>query len=81
MTLDEFRACHIGVSIEEWEKIIKRRQKRDNRIRKISDQIFECKDALEVLADEKGSKRWNKWNDKLIALEEELWNLKYGKCV
>lgn len=75
VTLSEFLAIPSGMSIEEWDKELKRQKRVDNKIRRISDRIFECDDALEVLADEKGSDRWNRWNterEQLINQREQL---------
>ena len=75
MTLDEFFNIPKGMSMEEWEKELKRQKRQDRKKRKLSDQIQECEDALEVLEDEKGSDRWVKWNDRLTELQGKLGEL------
>ncbi len=75
MTLEEFMAIPKGMTIEDWDKELKRQKRLDSQFRRISDRICECEDALEVLADEKGSDRWNRWNterEQLLTKREEL---------
>ena len=76
MTLQEFMACPRDIPMEDWEKAIEARHKKERKIRRLYEKVQECEDALEVLADEKGSDRWNKWNNRLTELNEELWRIK-----
>lgn len=60
MTLSEALAIPKGMKFEEYEKLLKDKQKLEKQITKASAEIdFEI-DSLEVLADEAGSDRYNK---------------------
>ena len=86
MTLAEALAIPKGMKFEEYEKLLKDKQKLEKQIAKASAEIdFEI-DSLEVLADEAGSERYNKHLQnkqkaetrrksalkKLMAIEERL---------
>lgn len=60
MTLVEALSIPNGMDFEEYEKLLKDKQKAEKQIAKASEDIdFEI-DALEVLSDEVGSERYNK---------------------
>ena len=60
MTLEEMLAMPKGMKFEEYESLLKDKQRLEMQIRKASDIIFAENDSLEVLADEIGSERYNK---------------------
>lgn len=60
MTLEELFRIPKGMGLEEYENLLKEKQKLENRIRKASDTIFIEADSLEVLSDEVGSERYNR---------------------
>lgn len=60
MTLKELFRIPKGMSLEEYESLLKKKQKLEKRIRKASYTIFDEADSLEVLSDEVGSERYNK---------------------
>lgn len=60
MTLEEMLAMPKGMKFEEYESLLKDKQRLERQIRKASDIIFAENDSLEVLADEIGSERYNK---------------------
>ena len=72
MTLEQFLAKPEYMSIEQWEKQLARNKKADKRLKKLTEQRDQCYDALEVLADEKGSDRWQRWSDKLVETLTEI---------
>lgn len=72
MTLQELMAWPSGMTLEEYQKHLASERRRVRRINKIADQIQECEDALFVLEDERGSERWNRWNDKLTSLRGKM---------
>lgn len=59
MTLHEFLLKPIPMSLEEYEKILKEKHRLENQITRESNKIFDEEDALEILADEVGSERYN----------------------
>ncbi len=71
MTLEELFAMPVGMSLEEYQEHLKQEKKKSKTLYRLSVQIQECTDALEVLADEEGSDRWNKWKTKLDKLLEK----------
>ena len=77
MTIAEALNIPKGMSFEEYEKLLKNKQKLEKQISNISNDIdFEI-DSLEVLVDEKESERYNKHlqnKQKLEAKREKLQN-------
>lgn len=67
MTLAEALCIPKGMDFEEYEKLLKEKKKLEKQIDKLSDDILDEEDSLEVLADEVGSDRYNKH---LIAKEK-----------
>ena len=59
MTLHEYLLKPILMSLEEYEKILKDKHKLEKQITRESNKIFDEEDALEILADEVGSERYN----------------------
>ena len=60
MTIAEALSIPKGMDFEEYEKLLKDKQKLQKQIAKASDTIQSEVDSLEVLADEVGSERYNK---------------------
>ena len=60
MTIAEALSISKGMDFEEYEKLLKDKQKLEKQIAKTSDTIQSEVDSLEVLADEVGSERYNK---------------------
>ena len=60
MTLTEALSIPKGMDFEEYEKLLKDKQKLEKQIAKASDTIQSEVDSLEVLSDEVGSERYNK---------------------
>ena len=60
MTLEELLVMPIGMSLEEYQRLLKEKKKLKNKIANASATIFAEEDSLEILADEVGSERYNK---------------------
>lgn len=60
MTITEALSIPKGMDFEEYEKLLKDKQKLEKQIAKASKDINFEVDSLEVLEDEKGSERYNK---------------------
>ena len=60
MNLEEFLTMPVGMTIEEYQKLLKEKSRLESQIRKASDLICIENDSLEVLSDEVGSERYNK---------------------
>ena len=60
MTITEALSIPKGMNFEEYEKLLKDKQKLEKQIAKASDIIQSEVDSLEVLSDEVGSERYNK---------------------
>ncbi len=60
LTFAEFLAIPIGMDFKEYEKLLNDKRKLEKQITKISNDIYSEEDSLEILADEKGSERYNR---------------------
>lgn len=60
MTITEALSIPKGMKFEEYEKLLKDKQKLEKQIAKASDTIQSEVDSLEVLSDEVGKERYNK---------------------
>ena len=60
MTITEALNIPKGMDFEEYEKLLKDKQKLEKQIAKVSDTIQSEVDSLEVLSDEVGSERYKK---------------------
>lgn len=60
LTLAEFLAMPIGMSFEEYDKLLADKRKLEKQITIASNTIYSAEDSLEILADEIGSERYNK---------------------
>ena len=81
MTIQDLLNMPKGISLEEWEKRIKKRDSLRKRIRYLCNKRSDIMDVLDVLQDEMGSERWNvkmdllsEMNNKIRVLENELEN-------
>lgn len=76
MTLSEFLSMPKGMKPDEWEAELKRRNKINDRLRKLSTERYDLLDALDVLKDEVGSDRYNKKKSRLSEVETKIEKLK-----
>lgn len=60
LTFAEFLAIPIGMDFKEYEKLLDDKRKLEKQITKASEAIDSEEDSLEILADEIGSKRYNR---------------------
>ena len=60
MTLTEFLAMPKGMNFQEYEQLLKEKQKLEKQIAKANSVICDEEDSLGVLADEVGSELYNK---------------------
>ena len=60
-----------GMDIEEYNKLLKKQKRIKNRLKKVSNLIYEENDSLDVLIDEIGSDRYNRHLEKKQELENE----------
>ena len=77
MTIEEALNIPKGMDFEEYEKLLKDKQKLEKQIAKASKDIDFEVDSLEVLSDEAGSERYNKHlqiKQKAEAKREKLQN-------
>ena len=61
MTLTEFLNMPNGMTIDEYEFLINKKYKLEKRIMKLANEIFDAEDSMEILSDEVGSDRYNKY--------------------
>ena len=71
MTITEFLSMPNGMSIEEYEHLISKKHKLEKRIFKASNDIYDAEDSLEVLCDEVGSDKYNKYLSKKQNAEDK----------
>lgn len=81
MTIQDLLKIPKGISLEEWEKRIKKRDSLRKKIKTLWNKHYDIMDALDVLQDEVGSERWNtkrnllsEVDNKIKVLEDELEN-------
>lgn len=60
MTISELLAMPKGMRFEEYESLLKEKERLKKQIKKASDTIFDEDDSLAILANEVGSERYNK---------------------
>ena len=72
MTMTELLAMPKGIGLQEYERLLKDKQKLERKIRKTSDIIFAEEDSLAILADEVGSERYNKHLENKRKAEDAL---------
>lgn len=71
MTLEELLKMPKGMSIEEYNKLLKKQKRIKNRLTRVSNLIYDEEDSLEVLSDEVGSDLYNRHLEKKQELENE----------
>lgn len=76
MTLSEFLSMPKGMKPDELEAELKRKNKINNQLRKLSTERYDLLDALDVLKDEVGSDRYNKKKSRLSEVEAKIEKLK-----
>jgi len=72
MTLAEALAIPVGMDYEEYGKLLRKRKRLAGRIRNLNNAIQDAEDALDVLDDERGSERWQKWVLRKAQFEQDL---------
>lgn len=72
MTIQEFLTIPVGVTPEDWEKELKRRKRIRNKIYKLAVLLQDYEDKLDVLDDERGSKRWNDTQENIVHTREQI---------
>lgn len=72
MTMDELLSWPKGISLEEYQKQLRKEKRKRSRIRKLANEIDELEDALQVLEDEHGSERYIRKAKRLAEIKEEL---------
>ena len=72
MTIQEFLTMPVGMNPEDWDKELKRRKRIRNKIYKLAVLLQDYEDKLDVLEDEKGSKRWNDTQENIVHTREQI---------
>ena len=72
MTIDELLSWPKGISLEEYQKQLRKEKRKRSRIRKLANERDELEDALQVLEDEHGSERYIRKAKRLAEIKEEL---------
>lgn len=72
MTMTELLSWPKDISLEEYQRQLRREKRKNGRIRKLSEEAYDIEDALQVLEDEKGSERYIGKAERLKAIKEEL---------
>ncbi len=76
MTIQDLLKMPKGMKPDEWEAELKRRNKINNQLMKLSTERYDLLDAIDVLKDEIGSDRYNKKKSRLSEVEAEIEKLK-----
>lgn len=71
MTFEELLNMPLGMSIEEYTKLLKKQKRIKNRLTKVCNLIYDEEDSLDILSDEIGSDRYNRHLKKKQELENE----------
>ena len=72
MTIQDLLNIPKGISLEEWEKRIKKRDLLHKKIKTLWNKHYDIVDALDVLQDEMGSERWNAKRDLLSEVDNKI---------
>lgn len=75
MTIEQILSWPKGMSLKEYEKLLQEQEKTKKRIRRLSNEMYELEDALQVLEDEHGSERYNKKARRLEKAKAEIQRL------
>lgn len=76
MTIQDLMRMPKGMKPDEWEAELKRRNKINNQLRKLTTERYDLLDALNILKDEIGSDRYNKKKSRLSDVEAKIEKLK-----
>ena len=76
MTMEELLRWPKDMSLEEYQKQLRREKRRKNRLWKLIEEQYELEDALQVLEDEKGSERYNRKAQRLEEVKAEINKIK-----
>lgn len=60
ITIEEVLACPKGMSVEEYHLLLEKQEKRNKRLRRLSQERDFLLDGLAILSDEVGSDRYQK---------------------
>lgn len=72
ITIEEVLACPKGMSIEEYHLLLEKKEKRNQRLRRLSLERDFLLDGLVVLSDEVGSDRYQKKWKRLQKVKAEI---------
>lgn len=72
ITIEEVLACPKGMSIEEYHLLLEKKEKRNKRLRRLSQERDFLLDGLAVLSDEVGSDRYQKKWKRLQKVKAEI---------
>lgn len=72
MSIEQALSCPRGMSIEEYSRFLERQEKRNQRLRRLSQERDFLEDGLAVLSDEVGSDRYQKKAIRLQQVLEEI---------
>ena len=72
MTIDELLRWPKGMSLEEYQRQLRREKRKNSRIRKLREEQYDLEDALQVLEDEKGSERYIRKARRLEEIKTEI---------
>lgn len=72
ITIEEVLACPKGMSIEEYHLLLEKQEKRNKRLRRLSQERDFLLDGLAVLSDEVGSDRYQKKWKRLQKVKAEI---------
>lgn len=72
MNIAELLTMPKGMSVEEYESLLKKKKRLEKQLAKIQDDIYFAQDALEILRDEVGTERYNKRIKEKEQLEKKL---------
>ena len=61
MTMTEFLGMPNGISLDEYEFIIDKKHRLERQIVRAVNSIYDAEDSLEVLSEDVGSNRYNKY--------------------
>jgi len=76
MTIDELLRWPKGMSLEEYQRQLRKEKRKKNRLWKLIEEQYDLEDALQVLEDEKGSERYNRKAQRLEEVKAEISKIK-----
>lgn len=60
MTLSEVLACPVGMSFEEYGRLLRKKKSLEKKLNAEADKADALRDKLDILMDEQGSERWTR---------------------